>query len=218
MAQSEPEYLMEIGGNIGLAAYEGDFNADITKCNQPSIALTLRRLLNPRQGFKFQLGYATMKGSAKDNSTAYPDYNTVPWWDVNRTDGKFSNPLFDLNATYEYNFWPYGTGRDYRGAKRLTPYIAFGAGFTYVAGKGQSAFALNLPLGVGMKYKVADRLNLNVEWMMHFTTTDKIDNVVDPYYVQSSGMFKNKDCYSSLMVGLTYSFMEKCRVCHNSDE
>ena len=69
-----------------------------------------------------------------------------------------------------------------------------------------------------MKYKIADRMNLGVEWGVHFTLSDEIDGVKDPYYIESSGLFKNTDCYSALRVTLTYSFMAKCRTCHNADE
>ena len=30
-AQEDPEYRMEIGGGIGLVAYQGDFNSSLTK-------------------------------------------------------------------------------------------------------------------------------------------------------------------------------------------
>lgn len=217
-SQTEPEYLMEIGGGVGLMSYEGDFNGSILKDMQPSAAFQLRRLLNPRMGFKFQLDYGKMKGSSADIKTAYPGFTTGQYAPEGSAVYEFSNSLFDLNAVYEYNFWPYGTGQDYRGAKRLTPFIFAGLGFTYATGGGNNTFAANLPLGVGVKYKLGDRLNLNVDWTMHFTMTDKLDGVVDPYCVKTSGIFKNHDCYSALMVSLTYSFMEKCRTCHNQDE
>ena len=126
--------------------------------------------------------------------------------------------MVDLNVTYEYNFWPYGTGKEYRGAKKLTPFLFFGLGTTYVSGNGNNVMTMNLPMGVGLKYKISPRVNLNLDWTMHFTMSDKLDGVTDPYYVVTSGIFKNKDCYSTLMVSLTYSFKEKCRVCHNQDE
>jgi hypothetical protein len=53
---------------------------------------------------------------------------------------------------------------------------------------------------------------------MHFSLSDKLDGVSDPYAVKSSGLFKNTDCYSALQLTLTYSFMAKCRTCHNEDE
>lgn len=216
-AQSEPEYLMEIGGGVGMMSYEGDFNGSVLKCMQPSAAIVLRRLLNPRQGFKMQLGYGKLKGGPEDNVTVYPDYNTQGYKPAEPLDGRFSNSLFDLCGTYEYNFWPYGTGREYRGAKRFTPFIAMGLGFTFVTGN-NNAFTVNAPIGVGVKYKIGPRLNLNVDWTMHFTMSDKLDGVKDPYRVETSGLFKNSDCYSQFQVSITYSFKEKCRVCHNSDE
>ncbi len=215
-AQTEPEYLMEAGAGVGLMSYEGDFNGSILKCMQPTAALMMRRMFNPRQGLRFALGYGKLKGSSADSNTAYPDYSTPSY---NHGDAySFDNSLADLNVTYEYNFWPYGTGKEYRGAKRLTPFVFLGLGATYVNGGGNSTMTMNLPIGIGVKYKIAQRLNLNVDWTMHFSMSDKLDGVKDPYHVETSGLFKNSDCYSTLKVSLTYSFKEKCKVCHNQDE
>ena len=126
-----------------------------------------------------------------------------------------------MSLTYEYNFWPYGTGRDYRGAKRLTPFIFGGLGATFAskANEGaKSVFTANVPIGLGIKYKVAPRLNVGLEWAIHFSLSDNIDGATDPYNIPSSGLFKNTDCYSALQLSLTYSFMPKCRTCHNADE
>jgi len=123
-----------------------------------------------------------------------------------------------IAATFEYNFWPYGTGRDYRGAKRLTPFISGGLGMVYAKCGDENSFALEMPLGVGVKYKAAPRLNIGLEWAIHFTQSDKIDGQDDPLGITSSGIFKNTDCYTALQLTLTYSFMAKCRTCHNQDE
>ena len=208
-AQEDPEYKMEIGGGAGLVGYLGDFNGNLTKHLQPSATLLWRRVVSPYMAFKVDASYGKLKGTSKDVETFYPDYADNVY--------EFSNDMVDMNATYEYNFWPYGTGRDYRGAKRLTPFVFGGLGMTYVKGD-KSVFTANVPLGLGIKYKVADRMNLGVEWAIHFSLSDKLDNIQDPYYVKSTGAFKNADAYSSLRVTLTYSFMEKCRVCHNEYE
>ena len=123
--------------------------------------------------------------------------------------------MVDLCATYEYNFWPYGTGRDYRGAKRLTPFIFGGLGATFVKTDSKNVFTANLPIGIGVKYKLADRLNLGVEWAIHFTASDRLDGVSNPYGIKSSGLFKNTDCYSHLRLSVTYDLWAKCRTCHN---
>lgn len=209
MAQTDVEYLMEVGGGLGLVSYEGDFNDSPLKGQQPMLSLMLRRMINPYHGFRVRLGMGKLKGSSDNVETYYPGMAETPY--------KFNNTMADLCATYEYNFWPYGTGRDYRGAKRLTPFVFGGIGATFVKAD-KSVFTANLPLGVGVKYKLADRLNLGVEWGIHFTLSDKLDGSEDPYGIKSSGAFKNTDCYSALLVTLTYSFMAKCRTCHNEDE
>lgn len=209
-AQSDYEYRMEIGAGVGLVAYEGDFNDNITHGMQPMASAVLRRTFNPYMALRFAAAYGKLKGSSKNVKTYMPEYVDTPY--------EFANSLVDVSATYEYNFWPYGTGHDYRGAQRLTPFIFAGLGATYASGSGNNVFTANVPLGVGVKYKVATRLNLGIEWAMHFSMNDNLDGVKDPYGIQSTGMFKNTDCYSMLQLTLTYSLMPKCRTCHNDDD
>ena len=209
-AQSDYEYRMEIGAGVGLVAYEGDFNGNITHGMQPMASAVLRRTFNPYMALRFAAAYGKLKGSSKNVKTYMPEYVDTPY--------EFANSLVDVSATYEYNFWPYGTGHDYRGAQRLTPFIFAGLGATYASGSGNNVFTANVPLGVGVKYKVATRLNLGIEWAMHFSMNDNLDGVKDPYGIQSTGMFKNTDCYSMLQLTLTYSLMPKCRPCHNDDD
>lgn len=209
-AQSDYEYRMEIGTGVGFVAYEGDFNGNITHGMQPMASAVLRRTFNPYMALRFAAAYGKLKGSSKNVKTYMPEYVDTPY--------EFANSLVDVSATYEYNFWPYGTGHDYRGAQRLTPFIFAGLGATYASGSGNNVFTANVPLGVGVKYKVATRLNLGIEWAMHFSMNDNLDGVKDPYGIQSTGMFKNTDCYSMLQLTLTYSLMPKCRTCHNDDD
>ena len=209
LAQADEEYLLEVGGGIGAVSYLGDFNGSLTGNMQPLATALLRRVLNPYMGVTATVSYGQLKGSYKQANTFYPDYQGQTY--------SFSNPLVDLSLRYEYNFWPYGTGRDYRGAKRLTPFVFGGLGGTYTNTTG-TVLATNLLLGAGVKYKAAKRLNVALEWGIHFTTSDKLDGAEDPYYIKSTGAFKNKDCYSALQLTLTYSFLAKCRTCHNEDE
>lgn len=241
MAQDDPEYRMEIGGGVGMVTYEGDFNGSILSGENmsPTAMILLRRVINPYSALRFSLGYGKIKGKAKSVQTFYPDLNTQNYNESAREDYSFSNSLIDFGAMYEYNFFPYGTGRDYRGSKKLTPFIAIGFGFTYAncpkewmdlaykdkqrednlfgtpetSGR-KGVFTANLPVGLGVKYKVAERVNLGLEWMIHFSLSDKLDGVRDPYRINSSGIFKNTDCYSNLQVTLTYSFWEKCKTCN----
>lgn len=208
-AQQDDEYLMEIGGGVGMVSYQGDFNGKITSGMQPAGAIVWRRLLNPYMGFRVTGMMGKLKGDATRVETYYPDETTRAY--------SFDRSLTDVSVTYEYNFWPYGTGRDYRGAKRLTPFVFGGIGATYVSGGEKKVFTANVPIGLGIKYKLKERLNVGLEWSMHFSLSDELDGMADPYGIKSSGAFKNTDCYSALMLTLTYSFKSKCRTCNNDD-
>lgn len=212
-AQDDPQYRMEIGAGAGVMGYLGDFNSSITKDLQPMASIVGRYNFDTYKVLKVNVQYGKMKGISTDEDTYYQAYAVEPY--------KFDNSLISADLTFEYNFWPYGTGRDYRGAQRLTPFVFGGLGATFVSMKDESkksAFGMNVPIGLGLKYKVNERLNLGLEWAMHFSTSDELDGVADPYDIKSSGMFKNTDCYSTLQMTITYSFSAKCRTCHNEDE
>lgn len=205
-AQTDDEYLMEIGGGVGFLGYLGDYNNVLTRDLQPMATLLVRRNLNPYMGLRLAASFGKLKGDERDVKTVYPSTGVTPY--------SFSRTLTDVSLTYEYNFWPYGTGHDYYGAKRLTPFVFLGLGGTYAGGDGSSVFTANVPIGLGLKYKVGQRMNVGVEWAIHFSMSDKLDGRKDPYGITSSGMFKNTDCYSVLQLTLSYSFMPKCTTCN----
>ena len=207
-AQDEPEYKAEIGVGGALVAYQGDFNGSLTKNMQPMGALVAKYRSNPRSAWALNIGFGKLKGSSENTSTWYPA--------TSDTTITFNNSLVDVGLRYEYNFWPYGTGREYRGAKPLVPFVAIGLGAGFVKTDEKNIVATNMPIGFGVKYKVAERVNLTLEWMMHFTLSDELDGVKDPYGIKSNGLFKNTDCFSTLQLSITYDIFAKCKTC-NSD-
>lgn len=210
MAQDEPEYRAEIGVGTGLTGYVGDYNSSLTANMQPMAEIVARYKLNPRMALRFSAMFGKIKGSMDGTDTWYPESGSL-------ITGTFDRTLTDVGLGYEYNFWPYGTGKEYRGAKPFVPYITLGLGMTVASGNGKSAVGMNMPLGVGVKYKIATRLNLGLEWAMHFCTSDELDGMKDPYGISSSGAFKNTDCYHTLKVSLTYDIAPKCKTCNKDD-
>lgn len=208
-AQDDDEYRREIGAGLGLTAYVGDFNGSLTKGMRPEASMVYRRLFSPYSALRADLSLTQIKGASAGADTYYPALAAEPY--------AFKRTLTDLNLVYEQNFWPYGTGRDYRGAVRLTPYVFLGLGATLATGGPDDVLTANVPVGLGVKYKVARRLNLALEWAAHISLSDRLDGLADPYGIKSSGLFKNTDGYSRLRLSLTYSFSPKCRTC-NKDE
>ena len=208
-AQDEPEYRAEIGVGLGMAAYQGDLNGSISKNMQPMFSLMGRYKTDPRSSFAMTISIGKIKGDNKNIKTWYPEYEGK--------DLTFNNSMVDVTFKYDYNFWPYGTGREYRGAVPLTPYITVGLGFTNVKTPAGSVFTTSLPMGFGVKYKLTERINAALEWTMHFTFSDKIDGVEDPYGIKSSGMFKNTDSFSCLGLTISYDIWAKCKTCNNDN-
>ena len=208
-AQDDPEYRMEVGGSLGLMNYMGDYNGNLLSNMQPMLALTAKYRYNPRQATAVSISYGKLKGSAKNVTTWYPEEELRKL--------SFDSQLMDVSLCYEYNFWPYGTGQEYLGARRVVPFITGGLGATY-AHSTKGVLAANVPIGLGMKVKLGQRMNLTASWMMHFTGSDELDGVKDPYGIKSSGLFKNTDCYSTLLMTLTYDILAKCKTCNNDRE
>lgn len=214
-AQDEPEYRLELGAGVGLMNYLGDMNGNLLRGMKPAGSLVVKYKPNPRMAWALIGSYGSLKGSSATAKTWYPS--------MSERMADFNTSLVDVSVRYEYNFWPFGTGREYYGAKKLTPFIALGLGASIANAKltqdgiqtKSSSVAGQLPIGLGVKYKMGARLNLAVEWMMHFTAGDKLDGIKDPYGIESSGLFKNTDCYSMLELTLTYDLWAKCKTCHN---
>ncbi|MBQ0049421.1 MAG: hypothetical protein KBT12_04165 [Bacteroidales bacterium] len=215
----EIEYQLELGGGIGPTFYMGDTNSNPLRHMGMMGTVVARRVFNPRMVLKGNLAFAHIAGNTHDT------YIPLDAWSETPEGGQpvhlsFGRNLFDLGAQYEMNFWGYGTGEGYKGNSRITPYMLAGVGLTLAVGGGSTDFAFNIPIGVGIKYKVKPRLNLGLEWSVRFTTSDKLDvtneskQLYQPYGVPSNG-FKNKDCYSFLLFSITYDMCPKLRKCNN---
>ena len=191
-AQDEPEYRMEIGAGAGAQSYVGDLDANLLRGQNAMAGVVAKYKPNPRTAWAANLRFGKLDGSSSNAETVYPVLNGEAW--------NFKTKTVDFDVTFEYNFWPYGTGQEYHGARPFTPFIALGMGLTFanadVTGLDnfkKSSTGFQMPFGIGVKYKVANRLNLSAEWLMHFTGTDKLDGLADPYGIKSSGLFKNTD-------------------------
>ena len=218
-AEEEVEYKADMGAGLGGCFYLGDANGTPFANLSMMGALTARRILNPRMAVKANIAFGHIHGTS-EGFIPTDAYSETPEGGL-PTQVKFSRNVMDIGAQFELNFWGFGTGVGYKGNSRITPYILAGAGVTLgMGGHGGLCGGMNIPVGVGVKYKLKPRVNLGFEWTMRFSTTDKLDATAegtqlnDPYGVKSA-MFKNKDCYSFAMFFITYDMFPKLRRCNN---
>lgn len=206
--QDETVYRLELGAGVG-----GALNFTDVKDKAGALGSLIARFpLNPRMALKAQFGYYGAKGSTDGLNAFYPANPDATG--TERLSYNVSSGIYDLSGIYELHFLPYGYERDYRNYSRLTPYIQLGIGLTYgAAGK---ALTVSFPLGAGVKYKVAPRLNLGLDYQVHFSLSDKLDGLEAPLGIKSSG-FRHKDHYSGLTLTLTYDLSPKCPTCNRDD-
>jgi hypothetical protein len=211
VSADELEYRYELGAMVGGCSYYGDANYTLPFKNMNIMGGVVGRYnINPRVAVKANLAVGRISGSTAGEDNRFPG-----------SDVDFSRTLYDLGAQMEWHFFAYGDGSGYKASHRLSPYIFAGAGFTFAPEPADNVFTANIPVGVGVKYKIAPRLNLGCELSFRFTFSDRLDVTEttapildDPYGIKSSAL-KNKDSYSFLSISVTYDLSPKYRKCNN---
>lgn len=205
-SSEEDDYRFDIGAGIGMTGYLGDANSANLFANPGwNGELLFRYILNPRWAFKTNFYTGSFRGNSADMDNVFPDGNTF----------KFSSSFYEIGEMAEFNFWNYGIGKRYQNLKRITPYITAGIGFSLFKVADENVFTVNIPLGIGVKYKLNKRLNLGMEFTMKKTFSDKIDgkDLEDPYQIKHS-FIKNTDWYSTLTFTISYEFSQRCAECN----
>ncbi|MBO7261219.1 MAG: outer membrane beta-barrel protein [Bacteroidaceae bacterium] len=201
----EEGYLAEIGLAGGGCFYMGDANSTSLYSNTNGmVGIVARYNVNPRFSIKADLVSAGIEGSTRNMEGA------VPAGDIS-----FSRTVYDFGVQAECNFNAYGM-TSWNGSRRLVPYYLLGVGMTYASKPAENVFAVNFPVGLGLRYKLAERVNLGLEWTMRFTSSDKLDvtgvvngtSLNDPFQIKGKG-FKNKDSYSFTMLSLTFDIFAR---------
>lgn len=202
-------YKFDVGVGVGMSGYLGDAN-ESNLFKHPGLAANagVRYLFDSRWTAKAQLDVATLSGNTADFDNALPDGAQY----------SFKSTAFDLQIKGECNFFAYGIGETYKRLRRWTPFLSLGVGVAVASAEGSTSAAFCLPMGVGIKYKISRRLNLNAEFTMTKVFGDKVDGkyLTDLYGIKSS-FLKNTDWYSTLTVGISYEFGPRCATCHRID-
>lgn len=187
----------EFGLNVGASQYFGDLNPN-PRFNTPNIAFGafFRKNLGSYVALRVAANYTFLGYSDK-----YNGYNEFMY----RRNLSFNTNIYEFTLQGDFNFFKFVPGSD---DHRYTPYVTFGIGtfyynpYTYLngqkvylrplgtEGQGSSAyptrkeygdFAVCFPIGVGFKYNLTRKMNIGVEAVYRFTTTDYIDDVSTTY-------------------------------------
>lgn len=204
-------YSMEVGVAPGGSFYMGEANyKTLFKETRPSMNLLYRYNMNGRFSIKGLAGVSGIAGSTKGQVFNFP-----PGVELS-----FNRKVFDASAQLECNFYEFGVPDYVIGSTSFTPYVCAGIG---ILGMETTAFKASvfIPMGLGLKWKVAKRYNLGCEWTFRKTYTDALDYVTnsagfqltDPWLVESSRN-KNKDWYSVFTMNLSIDLSSTGSECY----
>lgn len=214
LLNAQDDYKYEIGGMTGTSFYMGDANK--TRLYQsPGLAggIVFRYNKDLRWAVKSNFVFGRVSGDTRKSGNVFPFQQQA----------SFSRMFYELGSQIEFNFFNYSDQFAYLGARRFTPYIFTGIGMTL--GSGERTFIdANIPLGIGLKYKLKERLNIGFEFSFRKLFSDAFDvtrnnedfDLDDPYDIGSS-IFKNRDWYSLTMISFTWNFGTRVCPCLNID-
>lgn len=206
-ADAQEDYRYDIGGGVGISSYLGDAQTSLFASPGISADLQFRYRLNPRFSFKSYLSLAQLKGNTQATSNWIPGEHR-----------SFSVTPISIGETAEFNFFNYGIGEAYLHLLPVSPYLSAGLGVCAWSIDGSMHAAMELPIGLGVKYTPAPRWNIGAELTMKKIFSDKVDgaSLSDPYGIKSS-LMKNTDWISGFTLSVSYEFSQRCATCNYKD-
>lgn len=220
----------EVGLGLGAGSYTGDIIRSIDP-TQLGIQGTLFGRRNFDNAWSLRAGISVARLNAADSIRPIDPVALA-------RDAHFNGTMIELGATMEFHFLDY---LSHQSNTRFSPFGFFGLGYGMFFGNGQSYSAdpqpgsysvgtALIPFGLGIKYKLKDRLFLSVEGGAKATFSDYLDKissdasylprfrtdpgtgdqVLDPAAI-NFGNHSDRDWYYFLGVTLSYSFHQvKC--------
>jgi len=191
------EYVQkgEFGITVGAAHYFGDLNTRVgINRPKPAVGAFFRKQFGNYVGMRISAHYAQLGYSDTYSKNDYQKLRNL----------SFNSNIWELAVQGDFNFFKFiPNDPDYM----FTPYVTLGVGvFTYdpyaflngkkeflrpLGTEGQvigyngrkqySTLAICIPLGVGIKYNISERMNLSFEVTHRFTNTDYLDDVSTTY-------------------------------------
>lgn len=176
----------DFGIQVGTSYYYGDFN-EIMPLYSPSFALGVifRYNITPNYSIRASAIYANVSGSSS-TSNIIPDPNI-----------SFSKNIIEAEAMGEFNF--YSINPVSARKAKLSPYVNAGVGLAQLG----TSVILHIPFGVGLKFTPGQRHTFALEWRLHKTFSDKIDDYSAPTDGRKP-FLHNNDWFS--FIGLIYTY------------
>lgn len=210
-------YLMDVGVQGGAAYYVGELAPHVFMSTSETYGVQTRFKINPRWAVQLKGQYQRVMNVLETGNE----------WGVAK--GKYQNKMWHIDVVGEYNFFLLGLDEYNIHMRSLTPYMALGVGVTAytdsVVAQNNGPVAVYLPVVVGLKWKFAERWQLQLAWQ-HNVYVDKngdaleglsgvqgIENIWNDMYGMNGSNIMNNDVTSTLIVGVVFEFGREQKPC-----
>lgn len=218
-SQTSNNPKFQFGVAAGTFIYQGDLTPSglgSYRTIKPAIGLFASKLFTPSFSARVNLAFGGLKGD--DAKYSNPEYRQ-------QRNFNFRSPVAELSAIGEWNV----LGRNYI-SRGLAPYVFAGVGYSFLkirrdwsnlnteyfsaeselmtgltedAQRTPPRGLLVLPIGVGARYYLSDKIGISAETSYRLTSTDYLDG-----FSQSANPSK-KDHYYSHTIGVVYRIGKK---------
>lgn len=184
-------FYCEAGATCGCGFVLGDVNGILFRTVEPLGGAFLKYKFNGHYELRLQMDGGYLGVSADKESRVRTGY-------------------FGAQVVGEFNFFNYGAPRWEAYRSWVTPTVIAGIGM--IGFKGH--VAATVPLGLGVKFKLSNRINVGAYWMVSKVFSDAVDYVDDPIGL-NRGFWNNRDWYSTAQIYLSVNFYKICAPCRN---
>ena len=195
---AQERYRAEIGPSVGSSFYIGDANTKLFANQNFTYGLQYRHKFNSR------LAITGEWNSTKVNGDATLLNNTVVG---------FNNPVNAFDLSGEFNFFDLEDKAYKPFSQKYSTFVFAGVGSMLYDYEMQSQFKFSYLFGVGVKFMIGERMNLNFRWSNRLLLSDQIEGIrpLNNTYDLNGSNLLNNDLLSTLSVGLTINiFKERC--------
>lgn len=191
----------EIGLFVGGSYFSGDVHTSIVDDSKLSLGLAYRHNFNSRWAWRTDFRWAQLTGDDANSTVEFESQRNL----------SFQSNVYELSSTVEFNFFdfkPFKPQSYFQKSDIFTPYLLVGLSIFYhnpkaylagnlyelrpyaTEGVDYSKVSVALPFGMGIKFRVSDRLIFGVSMEMRATVTDYLDDVSTSYPSNPSQMSK----------------------------
>jgi hypothetical protein len=194
----------------GVSSYLGDINPDRPFYSpRPAGGIFYRYNLNPREALRTSIFLGGLRANDLDFKNNYQQTRAA----------SFSGIVGEWALQFEFNFLPYSLlGKQWN----YTPYLAAGAGVSYVKSSYSSASAPSsssskvipvIPFSFGFKVNIYKNIGLEAEYGFRKTFYDNFDGLKDLVAPSDVALIHNNDWYSFAGLAVTWKIYSKLAGC-----